>query len=102
MLIEWSNLALDDVQDIHDYIRKDSPYYANLFVELIFQTTDRLSDFPKSGRVIPECDHENWREVVVGDYRIMYIIKPENILILAVMHCSRDMTNPKNQPWVIN
>lgn len=102
MEIEWSNLALDDLQDIRDYIHKDSPYYATRFVELIFQSVDRLINFPKSGRIIPEYDQENWREIIVGDYRIMYLLKTQSVLVLAVMHCSRDLNNPKNQPWDAN
>lgn len=102
MRIDWSDLALDDLQDIRQYIHKDSPYYANQLVELVFQTVDRLEDFPKSGRRIPECDMENWREIIVGDYRVMYLLQAERVLIVAVMHCSRDLLNPKNQPWDAN
>ncbi|HMW48057.1 MAG TPA: type II toxin-antitoxin system RelE/ParE family toxin, partial [Cellvibrionaceae bacterium] len=98
MQIEWSNSALNDLEDIHHYIHKDSPFYANQFIEKVFDRVDRLAEFPKSGRKIPEYDHPDWREVMVGDYRIMYFLDNKSLLILAVMHGSRDLNNPHNQP----
>ncbi len=99
MQIEWSDHALNDLEDIHHYIHKDSPFYANQFIEKVFDRVDRLAEFPKSGRKIPEYDHPDWREVMVGDYRIMYLVDNSLLLILAVMHGSRDLNNPHNQPW---
>jgi len=97
--IKWSDDALEDVEAIRDYIRKDSPYHAHQFVEKVFERVDKLGDFPKSGRKIPEYDHPDWREVMMGDYRIMYLLDANTLLVLAVLHGSRDLTNPHHQPW---
>jgi plasmid stabilization system protein ParE len=49
----WSPSALEDVDAIASYIARDSTDVAALFVRRLISATDRLSDFPESGRVIP-------------------------------------------------
>jgi addiction module RelE/StbE family toxin len=98
-VVNWSDFALDDLDEIRHYISKDSPYYAREFIEKIFDTTDRLSLYPLSGRLVPEADDEVTREIIVQGYRVMYSVEPECVLVLAVMHGSRNLLNPDNQPW---
>ncbi len=58
MRVDWSDLALDDLDDIVRYIAKDSPYYAREFAERIFATSDRRNDFPYRSRFVPEAENE--------------------------------------------
>lgn len=99
MRVEWSDLALDDLDEIARYIERDSPFYAREFIERIFDTTDRLAIFPHSGRLVPEADDNQIREVIVQGYRVMYDIEADRVLVLAIMHGSRDLNNPSNQQW---
>lgn len=99
MIIEWSDFALDDLEDIQHYISKDSPYYAREFVDLVFTTAERLVDFPLSGRKVPEAEDSHIREIIVQSYRTLYRVEPNRILMLAVMHASRDFTRHRNQVW---
>ena len=85
----WSPSALNDVDLIAEYISRDSVDRASLFVLRIIEATDRLQEFPKSGRIIPEFDDENRREIIYGDYRIMHLIENEQVWITAVVHGSR-------------
>jgi addiction module RelE/StbE family toxin len=101
MIVEWSDLALDDLEDIKNYISKDSPYYARELVESVFIAAERLIDFPFSGRQVPEAEDSQIREIIVQSYRTMYRVESHRVLILAVMHGSRDFSNPKNQIWDI-
>jgi toxin ParE1/3/4 len=68
----WSKEALLDVEGIYDYIARDSPLYAKHQVESIYNSVERLSQFPESGRHIPEFPHLPHQEVIVGNYRIIY------------------------------
>lgn len=102
MRVEWSILACDDLNDLVEYISRDSAFYAQMFGEKIVLATRRLKDFPESGRRIPEADDDFLREIIVQGYRVMYRIEADRILILAVMHGSRDLTNPDNQPWEVH
>ena len=58
----WSELALDDLKNIYDYISKDSIIYANRVIEKIILRIDQLENFPKSGRVVPELNNNSIRE----------------------------------------
>ena len=99
MRVDWSDLALDDLDDIVRYIAKDAPYYAREFADRIFATSDRLKDFPYSGRYVPEAGNETIREVIVQSYRVIYRAETDRILVLAVIHGSRDLGRTKKAPW---
>lgn len=99
-VINWTDAALDDLDAIFDLIAKDAPPFAQSFVQTIMQSVDRLKRFPESGRKIPEAEDDTLREVIFQGYRIMYwIISEQRIDIIAVMHGSRDLSQPEKQPW---
>ena len=52
--IEWTEPSLKDLNDIHDYIARDSKSYANLFVKKLYNTVQKLKEFPNIGRFVPE------------------------------------------------
>ncbi len=54
--IEWNEIALEDLKEIHDYIARDSNNYANLFVKKLYDAVQNLKDFPKIGRIVPETN----------------------------------------------
>jgi toxin ParE1/3/4 len=99
MHVKWSDIALDDLDGVAHHIGRDSTCYARAFTEKIFDTTDRLTLFPLSGRLVPEAEDSITREVIVQGYRVMYSVESDHVLILAVMHGSRDLSNPANKPW---
>jgi len=86
----WAPSAIEDVEQIADFIARDSPDRASLFVTRIEEAVDQLGDFPKSGRTIPEIGDPGYREVLLGDYRIMYRLVGEEVWITGVVHGSRD------------
>lgn len=86
----WSPSALDDIATIAEYIARDSPEVASLFVRRLMEATDRLQEFPLSGRMIPEINESDAREVIYGVYRIMYRVAGEEIWITGVVHGARD------------
>ena len=63
---------------------------ASLFVRRLVEATDRLQDFPSSGRMIPEINHPDCREVIYGAYRIMYRLEKGEVWITGVVHGARD------------
>lgn len=98
MRVEWSNPAREDLEELVRYIEQDSPHYARRFGEKVVLATRRLKDFAQSGRIIPEMDDPNFREIIVQDYRVMYRVEHDSVLILAVMHGSRDFTSYHKEP----
>ncbi len=77
--IKWAKRALNDLQDIYEFIAKDSKRYAQIQVENIQHTASNLAKFPLLGRNVPEFPHLPYREVLAGNYRIIYrSVKKEN------------------------
>ena len=84
MKLIWSPLAVEQVRDIAAYIALDKPSAAVQWAEKIFNSVERLSDFPESGRVVPEIQRNEIREIVQDNYRVIYKVKPKEILVLVV------------------
>ncbi|MBI5215788.1 MAG: type II toxin-antitoxin system RelE/ParE family toxin [Ignavibacteriae bacterium] len=87
--VKWTNLALDDMDSIAEYISNDSYRYAKLMIARLFTAADILETFPKAGRTVPEFANELIREIIEGKYRIVYrIVNEKRIDILTVHHSS--------------
>jgi len=100
MKIHWSGIAEADLDDIYDYIARDVPYYAELFVDTLIEVTDRLEDHPRMGRTVPEADYrDDVRELIVQGYRIIYRLQTEQLQILTVIHGSRNLAAEEIKPW---
>ena len=86
MRIVWSPLAIERITEIADYIRCDNPEAAVKLVDIIFTKVERLAFFPESGRHVPEVSRADIREILHGDYRIIYRLDPKAVMILTVRH----------------
>ncbi len=85
--INWTLRSRDDLQSIYNYIASDSPYYAEREMERIIAATFILENNPKAGRIVPEINKEEIREVFYGNYRIIYHLFSEvEIDVLTVHH----------------
>jgi len=71
--VVWTRPALDDLNDIVEYISRDSKVYAERFATRVLEAARRLEDFPYSGRLVPEFKEEDIREVIYGSYRIIML-----------------------------
>jgi plasmid stabilization system protein ParE len=98
MKLIWTDPSIEDLRAVRDYIARDSDYYAADLVEQAVLSVERLLRFPKLGRVVPEAQDENIRELVHQNYRIIYRIAGERIEILTIVHGSRDLTIRRTAP----
>ena len=87
----WTEFALEDLRLIHEYISADSKRYADRFIEKLITRVDQLENFPKSGRVVPEFNSAAIRELIEGNYRIIYKISASQIAIVRVHHAARQL-----------
>jgi addiction module RelE/StbE family toxin len=92
--VRWTPQAADDLDAIAEFIARDSPHFARLFIADILQTVDRLVDFPESGRIVPDIGEKSIREVILGSYRILYRLRSEAVEVLTVHHGAR-LLDPK-------
>ena len=83
--IKWTPQSLDDIEAIANFIARDSDYYAQMVTVKVFEAAERLELFPESGRIVPELNRREIREVLFGNYRI----KKELVQILTVYHSAR-------------
>ena len=77
------------MKKIQEYIARDSIYYAKKFTEDAFNSTERLTIFPMSGRVVPEYGNPRIREIGHGTYRIIYELINDGVYVVAVVHGRR-------------
>jgi toxin ParE1/3/4 len=91
--IKWSPRAVSSLEDICDFIAKDSEYYAALFAKRIIVIVNKIKSHPKLGRVVPEYNDENLREKIYGNYRIVYRIGKSAIEIVAICHGAKPLNN---------
>lgn len=89
MRIHWSPLALAKVNEIIDYIARDRPMAAERWAVGVFDLVERLARSPKRGRVVPEAGREEIRELLYGQYRIIYRVEEGSVSILTVRHGRR-------------
>lgn len=87
--IRWSPSAADDLISICKYIEKDSHYYAANFAKNIITRIEILPAFPDAGRIVPEYDNHNIREIIYHTYRIIYRRRKRMIEIIRITHGSR-------------
>lgn len=92
--VVWTDSAILDLDAIGEYIAKDSIRYAEITVTELFESVDILEEFPQSGSIVPEFNNQKIRQLVRGNYRIVYLIFDEfRIDILTVNNCARLISN---------
>jgi len=89
--IIWTDPALDQLEEIAEYIALDKPDAASNLVSQIFSTVERLERFPDSGHVPPELPNSIYRELYVRPCRIFYRQDDELVFIIHVMREERQL-----------
>ena len=90
----WTARSLKDLEEIAEYISKDSFRYAKLTLEKLIETAELIGDNQLIGRIVPEIKQKDIREIITGSYRIIYqITSKKHINILTVHHSSRLLKN---------
>ncbi|MDA8021232.1 MAG: type II toxin-antitoxin system RelE/ParE family toxin [Thermoanaerobaculia bacterium] len=100
MKIVWSDPAVEDLESIHAYILRDSERYARQFVGRIIEAAESLEALPRRGRQVPEArERTDVRELLFQSYRIIYRLETSRVLIVAVIHGSRNLAGIDPVPW---
>jgi addiction module RelE/StbE family toxin len=92
--VVWTDSAIYDLNDIGEFIAKDSERYAQLTVDRLFNSVDILEEHPRSGKMVPEFENDQIRELIRINYRIVYHLVDEyRIDIISVHRCERLIEN---------
>ena len=86
MNIVWSPLAVDRASEIAGYIAQDKPAAAEKWIKTVFSKVGQLKSSPEIGRIVPEIGNNQFRELIYGNYRIIYRIEVGQISVLTIRH----------------
>lgn len=95
--IIWSALAREHLREIDLYISEGSPFYSIIFIDKLIASVEKIGAFPECGRVVPEFDRADLREIFFHKYRIVYQIKENSVTIVAVVHGAMDITKKREK-----
>lgn len=91
--VTWSAVAIEDLQDIYHYASKHSDQYANKILNTLSDRVEMLEIHPYLGRMVPEYEQGHIRELIEGDYRIIYYLTSEDRVEIAhVWHSARPLS----------
>lgn len=94
--INWTDQAKDDIDNLIKFLAPQSENYAKIQIQRIFDKTNLLAKLPRLGRVVPELEYKNVREIIIGSYRIVYHIVSEDRIDILTIHQSARPLNIKD------
>lgn len=87
--IIWAPRALEDLERLLNYIATDAPVAATRFAQRVIKRIEQLADHPESGNYVPEDDTLGYRQLLLGNYRIIYRVDKAVVYIIAIHHAAR-------------
>jgi len=86
MKVLWTRVAYKRLEEIYGYIENDSPTNAARWSDKLLKKPATIKDFSRAGRAVPEVDAVSIRELIYGNYRIIYKIKDDTAYVLTIRH----------------
>ena len=90
--VMWTGSAWRDLEEVADYIAKDSTHYAAAFVREARDAARTLARLAERGRAVPEFNDPSIRELFVRSYRLIYQVAAQTVYIIGFIHGARDLT----------
>lgn len=91
--VKWTETATSDLEEVAKFIGRDSQFYAAAIVREVQAAARSLRTFAERGRMVPESNAPDIRELFVRSYRLIYKVTPAHVYILAFVHGARDLTS---------
>ena len=89
--IKWTESATNDLEEVAEFIARDSRFYATTIVKKARKAARSLRVSAERGRVVPESNTSNIRELFLWKYRLIYKVTSHHVFILAFIHGARDL-----------
>jgi toxin ParE1/3/4 len=87
--VVWTAQAIEQFEDACRFIARGSPRFSAIFAARVTRNVDRLEEFPRSGRMVPEVGRPSVREIIVQSYRVIYRLSDDRVQILFIHHGAR-------------
>ncbi len=98
-IVIWTAPALEDLDEIGDYIALDNPSAAEKLIQRIFIAAERLQQFPNLGRKVPELPSLPYRELIISPCRVIYRVEREKVFIVLVTRAERLVEEHRLWRW---
>ena len=94
-IVRWTRRARADLKSVREFIADDSAHYAEVVTRRLVLAAEVLQEFPEIGRLVPEFERPDTREIIVRPYRVVYrLVDPNEVHILTVHHSARLLRGP--------
>jgi plasmid stabilization system protein ParE len=90
--VRWTESATQDLEGVAEFIGRDSRFYAAALVRETRAAAQSLQTLAERGRMVPEIDAPDIRELFIRSYRLIYQITTDHVFMLAFVHSARDLT----------
>lgn len=90
--VRWTESAWSDLEQIREYVARDSEHYAACLVREIRDAARSLAILSERGRKVPELHIRNLRELFIKRYRLIYQVAPGSVYIVGIIHGARDLS----------
>jgi toxin ParE1/3/4 len=89
--VTWTPEALRQLEGVLDYLAEAAHDYGDALSFEIESAVDSLTRFPQMGRIVPEFSRDDLREVIIDNYRLVYLVRPEGVRIASLFHAAMDV-----------
>lgn len=90
MRISWSAAAQSDLGRLHDFLARHDLDAADEALDILIEAPEVLLDFPRRGPRLSTFEHQEIRELKVGDYVLRYELAGAEIKVLRLFHGRED------------
>ena len=87
--IIWAPKAVEDFVALIEYIARDAPIAARRFADKLVRRVEQLQKLPLLGSLVPEDKTDTYRQVIQGNYGVIYRVAEDQVIIVAVHHAAR-------------
>ena len=89
MRVELSDEAVQDLREIRSYLVTRTPTTVDRTIGALLQRIEQIPDFPRAGSLVGDYRTARVRQLIVGDYRVLYVVGRQTVTVTAVVHIAR-------------
>jgi toxin ParE1/3/4 len=89
MKVLWTEQTWTRLAEIEAFLSRDDPEAASRLVDTLIERGEALAHYPDRGRKLLEIPGSGLRELIVGNYRLVYRRSLKEIEVLTVFEGHR-------------
>lgn len=89
--------AADEFESAIAYIAQSAPVAARRLAQRIMKKIRSLRRYPDTGGVVPEDPDGRYRQLIEGNYRIIFRRESDAVIVVSIYHAAR-LLRPDDLP----